>query len=497
MATAIENIEGPLRHPQQLFIDGKWTSPCEESWFDVINPATEELYYRMAESTAADIDRAVQAARRAFDQGEWPQLSHAQRATYLRAIGASLRRRAEQAGRIWTREMGILESISVPMVSHVASLFDEYAKLSESFQFEERHTPEAGAVGLRVREPVGVVGAIIPWNAPILLIAHKLAPALLAGCTVILKASPEAPGHAYLVAEIADEIGLPPGVLNVLTADRTPSEALVRHSGVDKISFTGSTAAGRRIGAICGERIARMTLELGGKSAAVILDDFDLESAAQAIAGPTCLMTGQVCASLSRIIVRTDRQDALTQALAARFAQVRVGDPGLADTQMGPLAFRRHFEAVEQFIAQAQTEGGRLVTGGRRPAHLTRGFFIEPTVIADVDNRSTIARQEVFGPVVSIIPVSGEKEAIEVANDSIYGLNASIFTNDADRAYRLARRIRAGTVGHNAFRVDFGIGFGGFKQSGVGREGGREGLLSFLESKTIVLDREIGDRQPT
>jgi aldehyde dehydrogenase (NAD+) len=497
MATAIENIEGPLRHPRQLFIDGKWTSPCEESWFDVINPATEELYYRMAESSAADVDRAVQAARHAFDHGEWPQLSHAQRATYLRAIGASLRRRAEQAGQIWTREMGILESISVPMVSHIASLFDEYAKLSESFQFEERHTPEAGAVGLLVREPVGVVGAIIPWNAPILLIAHKLAPALLAGCTVILKASPEAPGHAYLMAEIAEEIGLPPGVLNVLTADRTASETLVRHSGVDKISFTGSTAVGRRIGAICGERIARMTLELGGKSAAVVLDDFDIESAAQAIAGPACLMTGQVCASLTRIIVRADRQDALTQALAACFAQVRVGDPSLAETQMGPLAFRRHFKAVEQFIAHAQTEGGRLVIGGRRPAHLTRGFFIEPTVIANVDNRSTIARQEVFGPVVSIIPVSSEMEAIEVANDSIYGLNASIFTNDADRAYRLARRIRAGTVGHNAFRVDFGIGFGGFKQSGVGREGGREGLLSFLESKTIVLDHEIGDRLPT
>jgi aldehyde dehydrogenase (NAD+) len=339
-----------------------------------------------------------------------------------------------------------------------------------------------------VREPVGVVGAIIPWNAPLSLITYKIAPALIAGCTVILKASPEAPGEAYVMAEIAEAVGLPPGVLNVVTADREVSELLVRDPRVDKITFTGSTAAGRRIASLCGERIARCTLELGGKSAAVILDDMDLAAAAASLAGAECFLAGQVCSSLTRIVVSQNRHDELVEALAGTFSQVRVGDPFDAQTQMGPLVAERQRDRVEGYIAKGVAAGATLATGGGRPKDLERGWFIEPTVFGNVDNSSAIAQEEIFGPVLSVIPAQNEEQAIAIANDTIYGLNASVFTNDVERARDVARQLRSGTVGHNAFRTDFGIAFGGFKQSGIGREGGTEGLLPFLETKTVILE---------
>jgi acyl-CoA reductase-like NAD-dependent aldehyde dehydrogenase len=341
-----------------------------------------------------------------------------------------------------------------------------------------------------VREPVGVVGAIIPWNGPISLIAYKLAPAMLAGCTTILKSSPEGPSTAYIIAEIAEEIGIPPGVINVITADREVSEALVRDPRVDKISFTGSTAAGRRIGAICAERMARTTLELGGKSAAVILDDFDVATAAQSLAESEIVMTGQICSSLTRIIVSKSRHDELVEALVSNFEQVTIGDPFDPNIAMGPLAMSRQRERVERYIARGTEEGATLAYGGGRPVFLDRGFFVEPTIFSDVDNSSTIGQEEIFGPVLSVIPARDEEHAVELANDTIYGLNASVFTTDVERAWYVSRQLRSGTVGHNAYRDDLGISFGGFKQSGMGRKGGREGLLSYLESKTIILDDE-------
>src|SRR5580698_7567047 len=281
--------------------------------------------------------RAVGAARQAFDEGPWPRLSHEQRAEYLRAIATELEGRTEDLGQIWPRESGVLHFIAKASVPGAARTYDYYAGLAETFPFEEEAQPSMGGkFGLMVREPVGVVGAIIPWNAPLSLITYKIAPALIAGCTVILKASPEAPGEAYLMAEIAEAVGLPAGVLNVVTADREVSELLVRDPRVDKITFTGSTAAGRRIASLCGERIARCTLELGGKSAAIILDDMDLAAAAASLAGAECMLAGQVCSSLTRIIVSRQRHDELVEALAGAFSQVRVGDPFDSNTQMGP-----------------------------------------------------------------------------------------------------------------------------------------------------------------
>ena len=479
----------PLQRPDQLFIGGQWSDPSSASQIEVINSGTEERYTSVAEAQEADVNAAVAAARHAFDKGPWPRMTHKERAAYLNAIADEFDRRADDIAQIWTVESGTVFNVAKPVSQTLSGIYRYYADLAEQFPFIEEHEPKGGGnVGLLVREPVGVVGAIIPWNGPALLIAHKCAPALLAGCTVVVKASPEAPGSAYVLAEICEKVGLPAGVINVLTADREVSEKLVRHPDVDKITFTGSTMAGRRIASLCGERIARCTLELGGKSAAVVFDDYDLATAARTITESTTFLTGQVCSSLTRIVVSRDRHDQLVEALGEAFRAVRVGDPFDATSSMGPLAMRRQRDRVESLIAKGVSEGATLASGGSRPAHLNRGFFIEPTVFGNVDNNQTIAREEIFGPVLSVIPAENEAQAIEIANDSIYGLNASVFTNDIDRAYSAARQLRSGTVGHNAFRSDFSIAFGGFKQSGIGREGGKEGLMPFLETKTVILD---------
>jgi len=479
----------PIAHPAKVFIDGQWKAPSGASLIDVVNSGTEELFFRVAEADPTDVHRAVTAARRAFDDGPWPRMTHAQRAAYLNAIAAEMKLRYADAAHIWTVESGITHALAQTTAKGVGGIYAYYAGMAETFPFVERRPPDGGkGAAYLVQEPVGVVAAIIPWNGPPLLLAYKCAPALLAGCTLVIKASPEAPGAAYLLAEICEKIGLPPGVVNVLTADRTVSETLVRHPGVDKVAFTGSTAAGRRIASICGERVARVTLELGGKSAAIILDDYDVARAAESIARSASFLTGQVCASLTRIIVSRARHAALVEALSAAFGGVRVGDPFDERTNMGPLASCRQRERVESYIARGVAEGATLATGGGRPRRLARGFYIEPTVFANVSNDATIAREEIFGPVLSVIPVDGEADAIRIANDSIYGLNAAVFTDDLDRAWSVARQLRSGTVGHNRYRTDWTVGFGGFKQSGIGREGGTQGVSAFLEAKTVLLD---------
>ena len=483
----------PLSNTGRFFIDGDWVRPSSDAVFDVIDSATEQTYFQVPEAHPADMDLAIGAAHRAFHTGPWPRMTHAERAGYLRAMAEALEARASDYSAMWPRESGVLHAVAKAGESGSAQTLRFYAGLADDYLFEEPFSPSTtsmagGGYGLLVREPVGVVGAIIPWNAPLPLILIKLAPALLAGCTVIVKVSPEAPGAGYLIAEIAEEVGLPGGVLNVITADRGVSEQMVRDHRVDKIAFTGSTAAGRKIGAICGERIARCTLELGGKSAAVILDDADMNAAAVTLAGAECFLSGQVCASLTRIVVPRSRHDEFADALATAFSAVQVGDPFDDATHMGPLAMERQRDRVEHYIAKGIEQGATLVTGGGRPKHLPRGYYIEPTVFAGVDNKHVIAQEEIFGPVLSVIPADNDEHAVDIANDTIYGLNAAVFTPDAARAREVAGRLRSGTVGHNGMRIDFDAAFGGFKQSGVGREGGREGLLPYLETKTVLLD---------
>jgi len=486
-------IAAPLAHPDRFFIGGEWVTPSTDSKIDVIEAATEEVFFSVAEAQATDMERAIAAARDAFDRGPWPRMSHAERAGYLRGIAEGVGKRAADLSEIWPRQSGVIQMVTYMVWPDVVRTFEFYAGLADSFPFEEAYTPAPGIIpggnfGLVVREAVGVVGAIIPWNGPLPLIASKVAPALLAGCTVIVKASPEAPGEALILAEICESIGLPAGVLNVVTADRAISELLVTDERIDKIAFTGSTAAGRRIGSIMGGRIGRFTLELGGKSAAVILDDADIATAAMNLAGAECFLSGQVCASLTRIVVTRHRHDEMVEALAANMRAVPVGNPFDMNVRMGPLAMRRQRDRVEGYVAKGVEEGAVLATGGGRPKHLDRGWFIEPTVFGNVDNNHTIAREEIFGPVLSVIPADDEAHAVEIANDTIYGLNAAVFTNDVDRARDVAARLRSGTVGHNNLRLDSATAFGGFKQSGIGREGGREGLLPYLETKVVLLD---------
>jgi acyl-CoA reductase-like NAD-dependent aldehyde dehydrogenase len=477
----------PVQHTDRFFIGGQWVTPSSDSVIQVIDSATEQVYLTVAEAQAADIDRAVTAAAEAFDVGPWPRLTHAERAAYLRALGAELNKRAADIIAMWPRESGVTAAFAATGGPGAQHFFDYYADLAGTFDWE-RPVKSPRGFGLVVQEPVGVVGAIIPWNSPMSLISLKVAPALIAGCTMILKTSPEAPGEGYLISEAAEAIGLPPGVLNVVCADREVSELLVRDPRVDKITFTGSTAAGRRIASILGMRIARVTLELGGKPAAVILDDADIETTAGTLAAAECLLSGQVCASLTRIIVTRSRHDALVEALASSFSQVKVGDPFDPATQMGPLAAERQRTRVEGYIAKGIEGGARLVTGGGRPKHLDRGWYVEPTVFGNVDNSSVIAQEEIFGPVLSVIPAADEADAVRIANDTIYGLHGAVFTRDNDRAREVAGQLRTGCIGHNGFKTDFDMGVGGFKQSGIGREGGEGGLLPFLESKAILLD---------
>ncbi|WP_019876088.1 aldehyde dehydrogenase [Sporichthya polymorpha] len=488
-----DDVQVPLKGTDRFFINGEWVTPSSDSAFQVIDSSTERAVFSVAEAQAADMEAAMEAARQAFDKGPWPRMSHSERAGYMNALADKLAEKAQVYADLWPRESGVLHSISQFMAMSIPDLFRYYASLADTYPFEENVQPTPNPLfppsyALLVREPVGVVAAIVPWNGPLDLAAIKLAPAFIAGCTAILKMSPEAPAAGYLLAEAAEEAGLPPGVLNVVTADRQVSEMLVRDPRVDKIAFTGSTAAGRRIASIAGERIARVTLELGGKSAAVLLDDADIATAAQTLAGAECLLTGQVCASLTRIVVPRSKHDEFAEALAAAFSAVTVGDPFDPATHMGPLTSASLRDRVEGYIAKGVEEGARLVTGGGRPKHLERGYYVEPTVFADVNNKQTIAQEEIFGPVLSVIPADSEEEAIDIANDTIYGLNAAVFTPDAARARAVAARLRSGTVGHNNMKLDMGIAFGGFKQSGLGREGGTEGLRSYLETKTILLD---------
>jgi acyl-CoA reductase-like NAD-dependent aldehyde dehydrogenase len=495
--TLADDITAPIRHADRFFIGGQWVTPSSDAKINVIDSHTEDVYLTVAEAEAADMDRAMGAARAAFDSGPWPRLTHAQRAAYLRALGEEVSRRSADIAQMWPRESGVLHVVARGAGAGAKHNFDYYADLAGTFPWEVPARPSRGGFGLVIKEPAGVVGAIIPWNAPMGLISMKLAPALIAGCTVILKSSPEAPGEGYLIAEAAEAIGLPPGVLNVVTADREVSELLVRDPRVDKITFTGSTAAGRRIAALCGERIARCTLELGGKSAAVILDDADIETTAQALAMAECLLSGQVCASLTRIVVTRPRHDEMVAALAAAFSKVRVGDPFDPSTQMGPLAAERQRTRVEGYIAKGVETGATLATGGGRPKDLGRGWYVEPTVFGNVDNRSVIAQEEIFGPVLSVIPAEDEQDAVRIANDTIYGLHGAVFTNDVERAREVAGQMRTGAIGHNGFKSDFDMGHGGFKQSGIGREGGVDGLLPFLESKAVLLDGPTARYQDT
>ncbi|WP_454648697.1 aldehyde dehydrogenase [Bradyrhizobium liaoningense] len=473
----------------RFLIDGDWLEAGDRRMFEIVTPSSETVFARVPCAKVQDIDAAVDAARRAFENQSWSGLDPRERGKFLLRFADAMDEHAELFAQLWTSQVGGLIAHGVHLVYGATAILRDFGRMAETFDFIEPHAPTAGGdVGMIIYEPVGVVGAIIPWNSPVLMLATKLGAALLAGCTVVVKMSPEAPLEGMLVGEILQELGLPAGVVNVLMADREESEALVRNPQVDKISFTGSSAAGQHIASLCGARMARGTFELGGKSAAVVMNDSPLDLVVQSIVPQVSMLTMQVCAALSRVIVPYKRHDELVERLAKAMRAIKVGDPFASDTQMGPMAMKRQLERVESYIESGKSDGFQVAAGGGRPAHLNRGFYIEPTLFAGVENGARIAQEEIFGPVICVIPARDEDHAISLANTSDFGLNSSVFTADPDRALAAARKLRAGTVGHNAFRSDFGIGFGGYKKSGIGREGGRLGLMPYLEPKTVVME---------
>ncbi|MFC4060681.1 aldehyde dehydrogenase [Planomonospora corallina] len=474
-----------MRQHDTLFIGGDWTAPASTATIDVLSPHTEEVVGRVPEGTAADMDRAVAAARQAFDHGPWPRMTMAERAAVVSRLADLYEARQEEMARVITEEMGSPITFSqMAQVPQPLGFLRYYAELGRTFAVEEDRPGTFGPVTVR-REPVGVVAAIVPWNVPQFVIMTKLAPALIAGCTVVVKPAPETPLDSYLLAELIKEAGLPEGVVSIVPAGREAGEHLVSHPGVDKVAFTGSTAAGRRIAGICGEQLKRVSLELGGKSAAIILDDCDLPSAMGFLSIASMMNNGQACIAQTRILASRSRYDEVVDAVAAMVRGMSVGDPADPATGIGPLVAQRQQERVENYIRIGIEEGAKPVVGGlERPYE--RGWYVAPTVFAGATNEMRIAREEIFGPVLTVIPYEDEEDAVRIANDSDYGLSGSVWTADSEHGMDVARRVRTGTYGVNVFMLESCAPFGGFKASGLGRELGPEGLASYLEYKSIA-----------
>ena len=478
-----------LAHADKLFIGGRWVAPTSDRKFRLVNPANEDQFIEVPEASSEDMQAAVAAARQAFDKGPWPRMSPAERAAKMRAIAVALAKRGEELDKAWTAQIGTPVLISKGSSAGGPGLLEYYAALAETYAFEDvrKSNGFCSKVAVVVKEPVGVVAAIAPWNGPLMTMLSKVAPALAAGCTVICKPSPETPLEMFLFAEAVEEAGLPDGVINILPADREVSDQLISHPGIDKVSFTGSTAAGLHIASVCASRMARYTMELGGKSAAIVLDDFDPAKLGPMLAPLVTLMSGQVCINNSRVLVPRAKHDAYVESLAASMKAVKVGNPLEKGVYMGPLAMKRQMERVQYYIEKGKAEGAQIATGGGRPADLNQGYFVEPTVFTNVNNDMTIAQEEIFGPVTAVIPYDNEDQAAEIANASDFGLSGAVFTEDTDRAYAMARRVRTGHYTQNGRDFDLTNPFGGFKKSGVGREGGPEGMDPYLEIKTVFL----------
>ncbi|GAA4638675.1 aldehyde dehydrogenase [Actinoallomurus vinaceus] len=474
-----------MREHDRLYIGGELVAPAGTGTIDVVSPHTEEVIGRVPDATPADMDQAVAAAREAFDHGPWPRMAPAERAAVVARLTELYAERLGDLSELITAEMGSPITFSqLGQTGQAHAVYGYFAELGKGFAWEEERAGMFGPVTVR-REPVGVVAAIVPWNVPQFIIALKLAPALIAGCTIVIKPAPETPLDGYVLGELLNEAGVPKGVVSIVAAGRETGEHLVRHPDVDKVAFTGSTAAGRRIGAICGEQLKRCTLELGGKSAAIILDDADLGATMGWLKMASLMNNGQACVAQTRVLASRTRYDEVVDALAETVGGMKVGDPADPATEIGPLVAKRQQERVEGYIRIGQEEGAKVALGGSGRPH-DRGWYVTPTVFAGVTNDMRIAREEIFGPVLTVIPYEDEADAVRIANDSEYGLAGTVWTADNDHGLEIARQVRTGTYGVNMYMIEASSPFGGYKGSGVGRELGPEGLAAYLEYKSIA-----------
>ncbi|MFG2658617.1 aldehyde dehydrogenase [Streptomyces sp. NPDC048425] len=488
-----------------FFINGTWRAADGTDRFDVISPRSEQRIGSVPAASKEDIDAAVAAARHAFDEGEWPRLTPAERADHLSRLADGIERRRTELAELITEELGCTLFLSqiYQTVSPVMS-FNYAAELGRSLQTAEVRVSDLSRLGgesagggiipmagssLVVKEPVGVVAGFPAYNFALPAIGQKTGPALIAGCTVVVKVTEPNPLALFVVGEICEEIGLPPGVLNIVAARAPESDYLVRHPGVDMVSFTGSVEVGARIAAACGQLIRPCVLELGGKSAAIVLEDAKLEDVVPVLVGASVgTNSGQSCVAQTRLLVPESQYGAYAEALADGFATLKVGDPMDADTAVGPLVTSRQRERVEYYVEVARKEGATIAHGGRRPSHMNRGWYYEPTLVTDAHNGMRVSREEIFGPVASLIAHRGEDDAVRIANDSELGLAGSVFTADTAHGFEVARRVRTGTFSVNTFAADLGSPFGGFKKSGLGREHGPDAVQEYQVTKTISID---------
>lgn len=472
---------------KELFIGGKWVQPASTKTIKVISASTEDVIGHVPEGSPADIDLAVAAARAALASADWGGLTPAERGAALSRFADAVEKRAGVITEAVSAQNGMPIAVAEQLESgFVVGMLRYYAALAGSQELEVPRPSPLGFTTLVRREPVGVIGAIVPWNFPVALSMMKIGPALAAGCTIVLKPSPETVLDCFLLAEAAEEAALPAGVINWVPGGRELGAYLVSHPGIDKIAFTGSTTAGRQIAETCGKLLRPVSLELGGKSAAILLDDVRLDTYIQAIPSVSLLNNGQACFSCTRILAPKGRYAEIVEAVTAAVSSLTVGDALQRSTVIGPMASEIHRTRVESYIARGKAEA-RLTTGGGRPAGQDHGWFVEPTVFADVSNSAVIAQEEIFGPVLSIIPYETETEAIQLANSSIYGLGGTVWSEDREHAVLIARQVQSGTVGVNGYLPDLNAPFGGIKASGLGRELGPESISAYQQFKSIYL----------
>lgn len=484
----------------KMFVGGEWMEARSGKTFESVNPYTGKAWATVPEADEEDVGRAVRAAREAFEAGPWGKTTGTERARLMRRLAELLAENAESLAVVECTDNGKLLREMGGQMKALPEWYYYFAGAADKIQGETIPSHNPDFFVYTRREPMGVVGAIVPWNSPLLLLTWKLAPALAAGCTFVVKTAEQTPASTLEFARLFEEAGFPPGVFNVVTGYGTPTgSALVRNPGVDKVAFTGSTETGKLVMKDAADHLAKVSLELGGKSPNIVFEDADLDAAANGVVSGIFAATGQTCMAGSRLLVHKDRHDELVERLTEMAGSIKLGNPLETETEMGPIAFKEQLEKVQGYVDTGREEGAELAYGGKSPEDpdLQDGLFMEPTILTNVNNAMKVAREEVFGPVLSVIPVESEEEVVRQANDTPFGLAAAVWTKDVQRAHRVAHALKAGTVWINAYRaVSFTAPFGGYKQSGIGRENGLETLKEYTQTKTVWVELSGKMRDP-